>query len=335
LVILKQASEVAQKITNGGSSAVTLSLVARAQARAGDRHEALGTMLQAIKAARRAETKSSAADAARAITLARVDVLGAKRALEMKEKRGTYILDTIALVLADEGNVKKALEAAQKIVDPSTKVSALSEVASALTKTGEERQALATLKQALEVAEKIEDADKRASALRSIALILFEAGGKQRALATLKQALEVSQEIEYADTRASELCNIALGLFAVGGKQEAFATLKQAVEVAQKNGYAYSKAPTLHSIALALFQMGKKQQALATLKQSLEAAEKIEYADFKADFLRKVSITLATVALPGNKKLTANGAVVRRLKKAFTPQEQQLARQLVEMMTAT
>jgi len=68
------------------------------------------------------------------------------------------------------------------------------------------------------------------------------------------------------------------------------------------------------------------------LKHALEAGQKIEGAYEKAIVLGDISMTLATEPIPENKKDNPNHPVVRRMKKAFTFKEKQLAKQLAEAM---
>ncbi|MCH8210582.1 MAG: hypothetical protein IIB99_04340 [Planctomycetes bacterium] len=102
--------------------------------------------------------------------------------------------------------------------------------------------------------------------------------------------------------------------------------------MAQKIENAGEKASALSSIASAQVEAGNKEQALAILKQAVEVAQKIEMAYFKQSALREIAMTLATEPIPENKKDNPDRPVVRRMKKAFTPKEKQLAKQLVEAM---
>ena len=92
--------------------------------------------------------------------------------------------------------------------------------------------------------------------------------------------------------------------------------------MAQKIEDAELKADTLTIIASEVTKAGD-------IKQALEISQKIEFAIDKADALINIAMSLATEPVPENKK---DKPVVRRMKKAFTPKEKQLAKQLVEIV---
>ena len=142
----------------------------------------------------------------------------------------------------------------------------------------------------------------------------------------------MAQKIENGYWKAYALSAIASALVEAGDKEQALATLKQAVAATQIIENAIGKADVLRGIALVQAKAGDKEQALATLKQALEVAQKIEDARRKATALRAIAMTLTTEPLRENKKDNPDRPVERRMKKAFTPKEKQLAKQLVEAM---
>ena len=261
-----------------------------------------------------------------------------EQALEVAEKTHTdykvAFLTDIAFALVEAGDmeqalatVREALEVVQKSKEVPLfradalrgfKIEALRVSALVLLKAGDKEQALAALKQALEVVEEIEDASTKVSALRTIASALAKAG-------EVKQAIEVAQKIESAYWKTIVLRDIALVLVEAGDKEQALATLKQALEVAQKIEGARDKALILSTMALALAKAGE-------IKQAVEVGQKIESADTKARTLSIIALTLATEPIPENKKDNPNRPVVGRMKESFTPEEKQLAKQLVEAM---
>jgi tetratricopeptide (TPR) repeat protein len=140
----------------------------------------------------------------------------------------TIAISSIVRALAKVGDVKQALEVAQKMEDPRSKVTILNRiVATALANEGDKAQALDILKQALEVAQQIEDPQSKAGVLAPIVLGLVEVGDKAQALATLKQAVEMAQEIEDPGSKIAVLSDMAQALARAG-------EFKQALVVAQK-----------------------------------------------------------------------------------------------------
>ena len=156
----------------------------------------------------------------------------------------------------------------------------------------------------------------KASTLRDIALALVKAGD-------VEQAVEVAQKIEDARFKASALRDIALALAKTGD-------VEQALEVAQKIERADIKESVLRDIASAQVEAGDKQQALATLKQAVEVAQKITDASTKVFVLRGIASALATEAIAKSELFQA--FPILRIKKSFTPEEKQIAKQLVEAM---
>jgi len=135
----------------------------------------------------------------------------------------------------------------------------------------------------------------------------------------VKQAVEVAQRVDAA-FKASVLRDIASALAKSGD-------LKQALEVAQQIEDATKKAFSLQAIAMALVKAGE-------INQALEVAQKIKRAKIKHPLLNHIALVLATDAIPFANTDNANEPTVPRMKKAFTPQEKQLAKQIVEAMTA-
>jgi hypothetical protein len=112
-----------------------------------------------------------------------------------------------------------------------------------------------------------------------------------------------------------------------GDKPQAVATLKQAAEAVQKIEDASLEASPLFDIAIAPVLAGE-------IKQATEVAQEIQNGFGKEIMLSRIAAFLATEPIPENKKDHPNGRgpVVRRMKKAFTPQEKRLAKQIVEAM---
>ena len=140
----------------------------------------------------------------------------------------------------------------------------------------------------------------------------------------------MAQKIENTSLQAFTLSDIASAQAQTGDKEPALATLKQAVEAARKIEKDYAMANALRNIASVLAKMDEKKPALAILKQSMEVAQKIEDASLRAFALMDIISALAMEPVP-NKTDEPDRPIVR-MKKDFTSEETQLAKQLVEAM---
>ena len=182
---------------------------------------------------------------------------------------------------------------------------------------------------------------KQSILLFAMLVFLVGCGKKAEAAAPQSQPMATPKAQSKATSEAQPKAKEA--------KKAETATLKDAVNpwetptrlalfMAQKIERADFKAKALRAVASAQVEAGDKEQALATLKQAVEAAQKIhlpgltmqQRASFKQSALRNIAMALATEPILENKKDNSNRSVERRMKKAFTPKEKQLAKQLVE-----
>jgi hypothetical protein len=100
------------------------------------------------------------------------------------------------------------------------------------------------------------------------------------------------------------------------------------LEVAQQIEDDASRATALANIASTLAEAGDCEQAVKVARQ-------IEIADERASALSEFALTLATEPISGTVEIHLGVRCDRQMKNAFTPEERELARQIVEAHKVT
>jgi tetratricopeptide (TPR) repeat protein len=320
-----RAREVGQQIFQDSSTSVLIE-IASAQVDAGDKKRALETLSQALEMAQNSNNLFAQFD-----------------------------LGLIPGAFAKAGDYARAMEVAQQLSSDVDKASVLVGIASHQVAAGDKEQGLATLSQAEELVQQIgtdgapatpdlDSALTKALRLREIASVQVDAGEQDRAAGTLSQALELAQQVENAIAKANTLNDIASAYVRAG-------KTSQALEIAQQIEHAATKQYLLREIAMALSTSGGFEQALDVAQQiepgTIKAitlsgialaevdAEKttqvLDSAQQNKDLLlMHMAMGLATEPVPEKKRDNMRPAASRRMKKAFTTKEKELARQLVD-----
>ena len=185
-------------------------------------------------------------------------------AISVRERRECFATPTADCLLT------AALRATKKIDDASDRASALSDIAAAQAKAGDNAGARVTLAEALQTADKIDWASQRADALHDIAAAQAKAGD-------IAEALQTAEKIGDASWRASVLRDIAAAQAKVGD-------IAEALQTAEKIGDASWRASALRDIAAAQAKAGDKAGASVTLAKARRAAEKIDEAKIDEAF---------------------------------------------------
>jgi len=244
-------------------------------------------------------------------------------------------LGRLAAAMAKAGKIKEALEVIQKTRGVSNEET-LRAIASAQVAAGQKDQALETLKQAEKAVEKSSGMFmKKHDALKNLAVAYAEAGEKEQAVAKLKQAVEAAKVYEKNQfSSASEESTIAMRLMDllpavinVADKDLKMVVLKQVVDLAQRIEDANEKANTLSRISRRLAQAGQHKQAVETV-QLIESTER------KKSAMRGLVEVLPVLPETNMRLRHINFIDVKRLKKSFTPEEQEFAKQLVDSIQA-
>jgi len=276
-------------------------------------------------------------------------------ALKAKDDNGKkWRLREIATAQAKTGKKKQdfsAFEQASKLHINNAET--LSAIALAWAQVGEMEQAIATFKQAIEATSKAAES----SAQKAIISDLVALNDKQQSTQILNLAIKVSAEMKTSYLKATSQFYIVLALLKPDNKESDSSKLDQAIELAQKmdtsgglfGGNAIMeglKAQTLSAIASTLHKVGKKKQAATTLKQAVGlglnnnkyyknnsgflyilAFEPVPNKNYKnTNFFIESKNPYIFFDGTGAKKSPFNS----RMKKAFTSEEKQIAKQLVE-----
>lgn len=334
----KQALEVTQQIEAGYDKVAALSAIASVQATTGRKEQALATLKQAMEMAQKLEDTTDKELATRDIIWALTDLGDYQQALGMTQEiesahARVSVFRTIASALIKAGDKKKAVEFLKQAVEAAQpmaatyKILSLNGIALYLAEAGDKKQALAILNQCMKMIPQIQDFSEKQFVRTTISVALIKVGDKKQALESLPRVVEEAKKIEEASFRVVILTQISVELFEAGDKEQAMVTLKLSLKIAKKIKFLFSKNDALISIAKALEKIGDKKQVLETLKDAVEVAQQNDQdRQSKGVILSKLALTLATELIPENKNKNSG----RRMKKTFTPQEKQLAKQLVK-----
>ena len=180
--------------------------------------------------------------------------------------------------------LKQALSAIEAIPLSESRSSQLSEVAPRLSRAGDE----ASLAQALALAEAIGDGPDAASALSNVALALAQAEDKVRAAAVANRALAVTEVIEGDIAKVDALSSVAQAFSAAEEKQRAASVMKKAQKIAEAIRDKVHQAAALSRLAEALAQTGSKTKATDAATLALAVLNVIEAETDQLDVLGRL-----------------------------------------------
>jgi len=175
----------------------------------------------------------------------------------------TNVTPELLRVLAELGEVKRAVDYAEIIVEPAQRAEAFQAIggggllATLLREMRGEKLKLdgTFLKRALEEAERITDVERKAKFLYVLALELARAGEAKAALIAAEQ-IDQEWPDEFGGRKREALAKIPVELARAGKAQEALIALERV------NEKYYSKSRILRDIAIALAEVGKVIEAL-------------------------------------------------------------------------
>ena len=261
-------------------------------------------------------------------------------------------LQFTAKILIANGNkeqaivvLNQALEIARAINEENggtrwewTRFGALCRIAEWLADAGDMDAAVTVLNEAKAMLPSLESA-KRAnlnmpSSHCSIAETQFAMGNKEEALASLNKAVEVAHTIENPLFQSSRL-DYPASLFAKFGEKElASKTLGRALSMAKKIEEPDRRANRI-------FHLVRSAAGIGAIKEAVTFAKAIEDVEghhrpkgVRFDAFREISRKLTFELVPNKYELSHNArpVPVTRLKKTFTTEEQQIAKEIVEAM---
>lgn len=264
-------------------------------------------------------------------------------------------LQFTAKILIANGNkeqaivvLKQALEIARAINEENggtrwepTRFGALCRIAEWLADAGDMDAAVTILNEAKAMLPSLESAQRANLYLPSyhcaIAETQFAMGNKEEALASLKKAVEVVRTIENPLFQSSRL-DYPASLFAkFGEKGLSSKTFDRAFLVAKKiedPNEPNRRANRIGNLADSAVKAGafKKAVTFAKAIEDVEGHHPPKGIRFFA--FQEIAHGLAFESVPNKYKLSRNARPIpiNRLKKAFTPEEQQIAKEIVEAM---
>ena len=246
-------------------------------------------------------------------------------------------MKNIAVGMVKAGKINEAIELVSRMrggMAQMARAPALLAIASAQVAAGQKEVALATLKQAEEAGDKVAKIFLPKHDV-NIAIGLAEAGEKEQAVAKLKQAVEAAKVYEKnqfssaskESTIAMRLMDLLPAVINVADKDLKLTILKQVVDLPQRIEDANEKANTLSLISRRLAQAGQYKQAMETV-QLIEAAER------KKSAMQGLARVLPVFPETNMRLRHINFIDIKRMKKSFTPEEQEFAKKLVDAIQA-
>ena len=182
--------------------------------------------------------------------------------------------------------------------------------------TGQKKEAVTTLKQAEQEGLSVVWGRSKWQVLVAGGYGLAEAGEKEQAVAKLKEAAAAVMKIDKetipnffdkSQFYAKRLSTVREAMNKIGDQEGAAAILKKELELVAKIKNASTKSHVLRAMANSLFVAGDFQRAMEMIQLSQDAEERKKGMISIAELLAKTC-----------------------LKRSFTPDEQALAKQLVE-----
>ncbi|MEH2322920.1 MAG: tetratricopeptide repeat protein [Nostoc sp.] len=217
---------------------------------------------------------------------------------ELQEKAA--ILNNMALILAQQGDIPKAiafweqsLEISEQIGDVQGKAATLNNIARVIRQQGDIPKAIAFWEQSLEICEQIGDVKGKATTLNNMALVFAQQGDIPKAIALWEQSLEIKAQIGDIQGKATTLNNMATVIANQGDIARAIALWEQNFEIFEQIGDVKGKATTLNNMALRIADQGDIPKAVAFWEQSLEISEQIGDIQGKATTLNNMAKVIA------------------------------------------
>uniref|UniRef100_UPI00145C54A7 tetratricopeptide repeat protein n=1 Tax=Brasilonema sp. UFV-L1 TaxID=2234130 RepID=UPI00145C54A7 len=217
---------------------------------------------------------------------------------DFKEKAVT--LNNMAGVIAQQGDIPRAitlleqsLEISERIGDISGKAASLSNMAQVIVQQGDIARAIALWQQSLETYERIGDVDGKAATLGNMARVIAQQGDISRAIALWQQSLEISERIGDVRGKAITLNNMALVIAQQGDIARAITLWQQSLEISERIGDVGCKATTLNNMARVIAQQGDIARAITLWQQDLEIKQRIGDVRGKAATLGNMARVIA------------------------------------------
>ncbi len=177
-----------------------------------------------------------------------------------EEREKAAILNNLAIIYANRGDVEKAiafyqesLELKEKIGDVQGKAATLHQLAGIYADRGDVEKAIAFYQESLELKEKIGNLQGKAATLHCLAIIYADRGDVEKAIAFYQQSLELQEKIGNVQGKAATFAMLGQLLAAQGDVDQALNYLQQSLEILQD--LRSPDAETVKEIIAAVQQM--------------------------------------------------------------------------------
>ena len=141
--------------------------------------------------------------------------------------KDSWTLSNFALAELKDGNIKRALQTAEKISDDFERLQTLKHIVEMQIKAGD-------LKNAIKISREVKVVSHRSFLLIRIAETQAELGDAKKAEQILDQAIQSAKKIDTVANRSQVLCDIAEAQFKIYNTEKAEQILDQAVQIAKK-----------------------------------------------------------------------------------------------------
>ena len=192
-------------------------------------------------------------------------------------------LNNIAIVYADQGRYREALDLHQEALeivrsrlrDRNSEASNLGNMSSIYWQQGDYAQALELQQQALEIYQATGAQDGVVNSLNDIGVIYLYQGLYPQALKTLEQALSLAQEIKLKPSEVSILGNLGTVYDAQGQYDRAEEYYRDSLGLSRELGLKSSEATAFTNLGILSGKRGQYAQALAFEQRALSIFEAI------------------------------------------------------------
>jgi tetratricopeptide (TPR) repeat protein len=211
-------------------------------------------------------------------------------------KEFAAIVNNLATLLMQQGDVKRAMELYQQSLDihdqignAQGKAATLHAMASVYVQQGDVKRAMELYQQSLDIKEQIGNAQGKAATLHQMASVYVQQGDVKRAMELYQQSLDIEDQIGDARGKAATLHAMASVYVQQGDVKRAMELYQQSLDIKEQIGNTQGKAATLHQMASVYVQQGDVKRAMELYQQSLDIEDQIGNARGKAATLHEMA----------------------------------------------
>jgi CHAT domain-containing protein/tetratricopeptide (TPR) repeat protein len=272
------------------------------------RHEqAISTLQQALRIARKLQLKKAEAKTLNEVGRVYRIIGQLQKSLEyhnqaltvtreMKNRISEVItLNNIGVVYRAMSQRQKALKHFNQALDISREIKYLNGETSTLTKigifyhgNGQRQKALEYFNQSLSASREAKDKIGEAKTLNYIGWVYRAIGQRQKALEYFNQALPITREVKHRNEEAKTLTNIGVAYSEVGQWQKALEYYNKALPISKEARDRIGEARILNNIGKSYSKIGQTQKALEHFNQSLSISKEVRDRTGEATVLQSL-----------------------------------------------